>query len=336
MGSRRRVLSIVGSVLLIAVVGSCLAVVPAAGAAFRGTTANPVSALDVGSVAPPTSFAYNRACTVSHPGTTPAVRGSGSTSNSNTSSLAISTPSTASGDYLVAAVYAQKSSPPTITPPSGWTALYSQTAGTNVRVGVYYRESPGSSPSSYTFSLSSSAEMEIVMGSYSNTNSVDASNVVSTTGSTGQIPSVTPSAGPTRLVGFIGTAAASAGTPSGMTQRSSGSSLYLFDQSIAGTGATGTKNSSLSGSAATVGVAVLLTAATIDPDVDFSWTATVTTSATGYEITRTVGSTTGISGRTTTSWTDTTTSANTAYTYSISSVRGSWRSTSPSVNVPAC
>jgi hypothetical protein len=73
-----------------------------------------------------------------------------------------------------------------------------------------------------------------------------------------------------------------------------------------------------------------------DPTVTLTWTATTDTWATGYEVARSPGSTTSVSGQSTTTWTDTTTAAATGYTYTIKSVYGTWRSTPQAATVAHC
>ena len=114
--------------------------------------------------------------------------------------------------------------------------------------------------------------------------------------------------------------------------------LGLFDQTISATGATGTRSAanSDSDSGTSVGISILLTGNSNTTDsAALTWTATPYTSATGYEVIRDGSTTTSVSGRTTTTWTDTTTSGG-AHSYTLSAVLATWRSVTISTSISAC
>ena len=73
------------------------------------------------------------------------------------SSLALSRPATtASGDVLIASVYARLAGSSTITPPSGWTLIRrdSSTSGySSLTQALYYKVAGSSEPTSYAWSL---------------------------------------------------------------------------------------------------------------------------------------------------------------------------------------
>ena len=149
------------------------------------------------------------------------------------------------GSLLLAAVYVDASSIPTITPPSGWTSLGTVSSGSQ-RAQVFYLVAGASEPTNYTFtsSLTIVAGTAVLEGyTFTGTGVVGASAFGSLTVSTVIAPTVTVAL-PNSLLycaffpNTLGTGV------TGMTPRAAvenGSrDVAVFDQAV-GAGATGTR-----------------------------------------------------------------------------------------------
>lgn len=152
----------------------------------------------------------------------------------------------AAGDLMVAVLYVECASPPTITPPSGWVSRGTGT-GSATRAQVFTKIAGPSESTTYDFTSS----LTIVAGScaiaaYRGAILIgnDAFSAAFGTGSEVVAPSVV-TAGPnaTLLAGFMATALGIGVT--GMTQRvavyNGSRNVAMFDQNIASPGATGTR-----------------------------------------------------------------------------------------------
>ena len=152
----------------------------------------------------------------------------------------------ADGDLMVAALYVQSDSPPTITPPSGWVSRGTDT-GTNTRAQVFTKIAGPSESTTYDFTSSPTISAgSCAIAAYRGAILIgnDAFSAAFGTGNEVVAPSVV-TAGPnaTLLAGFM-TAALGTGV-TGMTNRvalNNGSrDVAIFDQDIASPGATGTR-----------------------------------------------------------------------------------------------
>ena len=150
------------------------------------------------------------------------------------------------GSLLLAAVYVQASSIPTITPPSGWTSLGTVSTGSQ-RAEVFYLVAGASEPTNYTFtsSLTIVAGTAVLEGyTFTGTGVVGASAFGSLAVGTVVIAPTVTVALPNSLLycafftGTLGTGV------TGMTPRAeveNGSrDVAVFDQAV-GAGATGTR-----------------------------------------------------------------------------------------------
>lgn len=150
------------------------------------------------------------------------------------------------GSLLLAAVYVQASSIPTITPPSGWTSLGTVSSGSQ-RAQVFYLVAGASEPTNYTFtsSLTIVAGTAVLEGyTFTGTGVVGASAFGSLAIGTEVIAPTVTVALPNSLLycafftGTLGTGV------TGMTPRAAvenGSrDVAVFDQAV-GAGATGTR-----------------------------------------------------------------------------------------------
>jgi hypothetical protein len=304
--------------------------------------------------------AANRPCAPAA-GTAPAFRAvSTAVGGAAATSITIPVPAgTVQGDLLIAGHVQDMSSAlmaPT-DPLAGWNLVEKPVSGSVTRATVYWRFAPASPPASYAFTFSTNTNGSAgFMAAYTGadpTSPVGASDkVVNASATTVTAPTLTPTTTPTTLLTVMGidnVAAITPTTPAGTTLRALVTSSFdggdqdkilYADQALSGTGTpTGGRTSSLgANSRVSVGISLLLKAApgAVDPQIDLSWTITPDTYATGYEIIRSGGPTTSVTPRATLAWSDTTTAAGTAYTYTISAVDLSWRSTTRTVNVAIC
>jgi hypothetical protein len=313
-------------------------------AAFSGSTANPANAFTADTLDPTGSFSANRPCTVLGP----AYRAS-TTKTALASSIVLTTPTTAVGDYLILSVMSYTNSgtaPSTITTPAGWTALggnFANGADFDVRAAVFGLATPASPAASYTVSFSGVSVAAGTLTSYSGIIGVDTSTTGIGTVAAAVAPTGTAATTNELLVAVYAHSGTASTTPTGMTASVSvngtGAGLHQYHEVRAASGATGTRSSTIDATnPAWVAASVLLTGtgAGYDPTIDLSWTVTPDTWATGYEIIRASGPTTSVSGQSTVTWSDTTTSSATAYTYTITAAYSGWRSTTRTVNVTAC
>jgi hypothetical protein len=336
-----------GLVVGCAVLAILLTSLPVAGARFTGVTANPASGWGADSLDPTGSFDATRPCS-SGAAVSPAYRDAANAATvGSTTSLTVSTPTSAAGDYFIAGIALASSA--TINTPAGWTLVRS-TANGPMRLSVFAIARPASPPANYAFTWTGAAVAAGFIASYSGVASVGPSAATPYASPTDPIsaPTLTPPSAPTTLLAIADidlSSTTTASTPAGMASRSlatahgSGGNhgTRLFDQAISTTSATGARTIDLSGARYSITTSVLLVpSASVDPTIDLTWTVTPDTWATGYEIIRSGGPTTPISGRNTLAWSDTTTTSTTAYTYTISATYLSWHSTTRTVNVAAC
>lgn len=343
---RRRRPAAAGAATLATLALLLLSAVPTLGisAKFTATTANGSTSFAAAVLAAPTGFAASRPC----PGSGPTIKGSTSTTSSSTS-VVVTTPSAAIGDVLIA--YATASAGTTLSVSgTSWQPLGSQTIGSTFIMTGWALPLTSAPAASYTFSWGS-GKGSVVLLSYTGvdpyTPLLTSGQVGNNTGSTSQSA---PTMNATRQPGTVVMAAAVGGgvtvsDPAGMTRRfaptppDSVVGLTMWDDDITVTGTTSAYQTTWSGtqkSAIIVGYLQSPTTPAKDPTVTLSWTAAATP-VTGYTVTRTSGPTFTVSGRTTVSLVETSTSAASAYTYTIRSTAGTWTSSgSATVNVSAC
>lgn len=324
----------------------------AAFTATRSTGANQITAHTLGA---PSGLSALRPCTP----ITPTYRDAKTANARVTTSVAVTSPASQSGDVLIAFITTNGVFGNTLTPPSGWTHLNTETKGYYNTTGVFWRMAPAVRPATYTFGWDDNDDAgAVVIVAYSG---VDQTTPVATyastndSGSSAVAPAVNVARAPAvHLVGFAIEDMTLPIGPPGMTQRATVNTgtdsngdhnleMPVYEQTRAATGSTGTKTQSFSGFSskdyAAFSLVVQRPTTGVDPTVTLSWTATADTAVTGYELIRTGGTavTTAIAGRATATYTDTTTASATGHTYTLASVLGTnWRSTKPSVTVPSC
>ncbi len=341
VGARRPMVLLAPLMLLMLVLG----VYGTSGAAFSALAANAANTFATDTLDPPGSFSAGRPCTPLGPDH----RASTTKSVLAGSSLSLTTPATAPGDYLIMSVMAHNSggnAVPTINTPAGWTSMgstFSDGANTDVRLAVFGLAAPASPPASYSVSFSTLAVAGATLTSYSGV-----AGPAAWTGNTGATatavaPSLSAATSNKLFVTVFAHTGTTSSTPTGMTLSAgvdaSGAGLDEFHELRSVAGVTGTRSSTINATQpAWVAFSTLLdgTASGYDPTVNLSWTISPDTWPTGYEIVRSPGTTTAVSGRSTATWTDTTTSSGTGYTYTIRATGGNWRSTARNVTVNAC
>jgi VCBS repeat-containing protein len=198
-------------------------------------------------------------------------RGAASGANTGTSSLVLPRPAgTLANDVLVAAVIVRAR--PTVTPPAGWNLVRRDERGSQFSQVLYVHVAGGSEPASYTWTFSAA---ETAVGTLAAYSGVDTSQPVEGHGGQANSASTSIVAAPlstgvpnTRLVGFFGIAGnRSVSSPASMLERqevvtaagtSSRLTMELADQTLAGTGSSGTRTATSSSSAANIGQLIAL------------------------------------------------------------------------------
>ncbi|MCA1628325.1 MAG: fibronectin type III domain-containing protein, partial [Acidobacteria bacterium] len=165
-----------------------------------------------------------------------------------------------SGDCMIAALWVRGASAyGTITPPGGWTLIRNENwAGTDAVI-TYYKLAGASEPANYTWTFSTSEQLQGGIAAYYN---VDQSAPVNVSAGRQAIyletnipaPSVTPTVSNTLLLCFFGSYSPGSFTPpSGMTERwdlsnaATNNSFSAADQIHVGTNATGTRTATHDG-----------------------------------------------------------------------------------------
>ncbi len=313
--------------------------VPLSGAGFSGTTANPGSHLEADVIAPPTALSSAQRCvplTLSVVGT--------STGDISGGTVPLTIPAAvATGDLLIAQIFNDNSS----SPPTGWAQLsLISSGGGNAQSALYQRvATAGDAGTTASFPVGGTKAGGGLIAVRNATGLVPGTHVAGLDNDktvTIVAPSVTTTKANSFLISFFGTIAAGGGftTPTGMTEDydfgGSKASVAADHELRASTGATGTRTSTASSTALAIAFSVAVTPKSI-PVVDLTWTPTISTYATGHEITRNTVVVTTVSPRTTGAWTDNVPGLGST-TYTASAAVGNWRSTTATTNltVTAC
>jgi hypothetical protein len=176
-------------------------------------------------------------------------------------SVTVSPPAgVATGDVMLAVVAYNSGA---LTPAAGWTNILSQ-AGTGATLAVY-RRTAGASEVSSVWSLNTTGALSVAVSAYDNVDAtmpIDVFGVQANASSTAMTaPSITPVAGADMLV-FAGAVAANvrATAPAGMAEDAdagaTGVGVYMADQLLVASGATGTRIATLA--SATENIAALI------------------------------------------------------------------------------
>jgi len=329
---------------------------PAAGAVFTAATSDVANAVTAGSLAPPSGFAAAQSCsfsTISYVGHSQA--------GSNNSSLTLSVPAaTQVGDVLVAQVTNRYDTGYTITPQAGqgWTLIDRQMSGNGgniVSSAMYWKVATAAGAGTSTFTLSSpTIDMAgglVVFRGVSTTTPINASAFTLGSSVHATAPSVTTTVAKTVVVHTSVKRQEMLLQPTGDAPlwriMSTGGGTVTQGvsagyNSFVGPGATPvtTISSAGSGTAEWVTFTVALRPAAT-ASADLTWTASPSSTATGYSLERVVGgtvqSTTQITPVSTTATTVASLVNGTAYTFRLKTYLGTWTSTQVSASVtPSC
>ena len=334
-------------VAVVAAVG--LVVVPAtlagARAAFSATTGNTGDMLSAATLLPPSGLAVTQSCT-----TAPAITHRTLSGGSGTGSLTLAAPAgTTTGDVLVAHV-AYRDVPEAITAPSGWTRLLEDTTGP-VTSAIYWKPATSAEPTA-VFTRPAGSTGPIGGGMVALVGAAVTAPVASGavgTGTTATTAAATTTGTTVEALYFFTKDQDQLPTPAGTTQVGAGllgtapatEGLTGAEETVPGPGALPTRTStSTSGtSSAWIAQTLVLGRAPGTPTANLSWTASPSTWASGYELTRAVGGTTQVTstvaGAATTSTTDGPLVSGTSYTFGLTAAKGTWRSSPVSVPLAA-
>ena len=210
----------------------------AAGNKATSTASAPVTTQAAATQPPPAGIAH---------------RASSFAANATATTLTIPKPATAQANDVAVMAIAVRGNP-TITAPTGWTLVRTDTNSTTMRQAIYRKVLGATEPTSYTWTLSSAQAAAGGIQAYSGVSSVTPVDVnggqfnASSTSVTA--PSITTTKANAQVIGFFGTSVATTFTaPTGMTERGDvASSAGTFKVTVEGadvakatTGATGTK-----------------------------------------------------------------------------------------------
>lgn len=332
-----------------AVLVLCLSLVAtAAYARFSSVTANPSNVFSASTLSAPSNLQTTASCITS---STVEYRG-GSSATGSSGSLTLSKPTgLVAGDVMIAQ-FAVRSESPSITPPSGWTFIRTDTSNFNGQSTLYWRIATSGEPSSYTWSSNVGDRTAGGILAYSGASSSPIGAHLGSTGAdaTPIAPSITTPVNDNVLVTFFALRQVALTTgPSGMNLRynveSAGGAGIVgaaaSDEARPTAGATGTRSATKSNSFEWVAQSVAIRPPAT-PQVNVTWTSTTSTYASGHKLQRWLGAAQQneqtITPRTQASATDGPLAASTGYTYKLAAYYGNWRSSqvTAGLTTPAC
>lgn len=315
-----------------------------------------------------TGLSYSRPCAAIPTGG-PTMRAVSTASGAAASTFVdVATPATQPGDVLLAFLLSTSSAEPMTPVAGGWTAANltdntgdvgpAVTSDASNSAGLYWRIAAPSQPATYRFTWPhNTASGTVVLASYSGVDPSDplgdvlVIEQVPATGVTGSplaatvnpsryvLATMMTSTLPATATGTMSTADAALTARASVSTTNSAGRISLWDKQYTSAGSTGSPAVTWAApNKAALSFAMVLnrTVSAVDPTVYLSWTASADTSVTGYTVLRSTTTTSNIVGRSTASWSDTTTALGTAYPYTLKSVNSAGSSTGVSVNVPAC
>lgn len=310
-------------------------------AAFSATTANTGDALATAQLQPPSGLTVAQTCS-----STPTITHRPYSGASGTTSVSITPPTgTTAGDVLVAQI-GYRDGAETITAPSGWTLVTSYSSGTQVTSAIYWKVAAAGEPTAvFSRPAGSPGDMGGTLIAYIGASTSAPFAVygnASGTSATATTPSLTTTATTTEVTHFLtkrqdalpvpaGTALIYSSTTSGGPAGLGGTAV---DETFSGPGTILSRSSTSTTSLSSEWVAqtIVLRRVAGTPTADLSWTASPSSSGTGYLLDRQVGGSTQatrtITGVPTTSATDGPLANGTSYTYLLRTYQSSWRSSS--------
>jgi hypothetical protein len=307
-------------------------------ASFSATTVNTGDELVADQLQPPSGLTATQSCT-----STSAITQIGSTTATGTASVTLQMPNgIAAGDYLLAHV-GYHDSVQTLTAPGGWKPV-GQTDSSTIASNVYWKVAVAGEPSA-VFSHPTAGSTKLfaggvtafrnvravapVFGGAEGSSTTATTPSVTTTGTDVEVVHLfTKTQGPLNdvpnITDFYGT---STGTGDSVNVGIRGAG-----EPFAGPGSTPTRSATATDSSRWVAQAVVLRRVPGTPSANLSWTPSPSTWASGYLLDRVVSggstTTTTVSGAGTPNTTQSALADGTAYTFQLTTSKGTWRSTS--------
>lgn len=182
---------------------------------------------------------------------------------SNSTSLDVAKPSgVQAGDLLIAIMGAGSSTGTTWSQPSGWTEA--RDSGTSPNIGIAYKVATAGEPSTYSFASANSIAIGVTILAYRGAaiDVVGALGTVTTAAVATTAPSITMTSANALLIAVFMAAGASRawGTPSGMalavTKNDSRAPSYIVATQAVGSGSTGTRSATPTGTGSNVAVLI--------------------------------------------------------------------------------
>lgn len=294
-------------------------------------------------LAPATGLAAGKSCTPSSP-TVMATAPVATFNSSGSGSVSLTVPAAAQvNDLLIVNITKDMGSAPTAPSPS-WSLVVTG-AASSVNSWVYEKLAAsgdaGTTVSWTGGAVQAAGGMLVVRNAAGVTTAGEsAATMNNNNSSTITAPSVTPGVAGSLMVVLDSVKVGSATnftTPTGMTPaysgQGSGFAMAGFTELRATTGSTGTRTSTTGAGGSTAAVSLLVRPGGYTLSVDVSWTATTTPAADGYTLQRDSQSASTISGRATTSASDTPVTQGASHTYTLIATLLNWRSTSVTTTV---
>ena len=330
-----------GLVVLLTLAGLTVAQGGISGAAFSGSSGNATDQWEATSLQPASGLSVAQVCT-NDP--VPVLHGSSSTT-SGSGALTLTKPvGTVAGDLLLASV-AVAGSPPesSLVAPAGWTKIVGTVHTGGVTTATYYHVTASGTSVTYTWTLPGGQAVGglLAYGGVHPKHPIDAYAAEVNEGGDKLIeaPSLTTTTTNVRLVAFFSQINTSVWSPpAGMTEAyevasttGGGPSSDLSEESAAEArptaGATGSRIATSSSGGKGVGQIIALRPSAT-PSAALSWTASPSTSTTGYRGRRFAAGVLeregSVAGRTTTTATDGPLVNGTAYSFEIAATLGNW------------
>jgi hypothetical protein len=340
-GPRRGVLAAVASALVALALVLGPATLDGTRAAFSATTANAGDQLATAQLQPPSGLTVTQSCTAA-----PAITHRMPTGAQGTTTVTLPVPpGTAAGDLLVAQIV-YRDGAETLTVPTGWTPLTEASNGIEITSALYWKVAVAGEPAPvFSRPLAAPGVMAGGLVAYvgvRTTAPVVVFGNATGIGTTATTPSLATTDTTVEVVHLLTKSQEALPTPAGTTVLISGTTgiapaslgVVAADETFAGPGSTPARSATSTTALSSEWIAqtVVLRRARDIPWATVSWTASPTSWAGGYVVTREVGGTVRgtqtVSGVATTSATHGPLLNGTNYTIRLVTSKGTWRSSS--------
>lgn len=319
-------------------------------ASFSATTENAGDELATRQLQPPSGLAVAQSCTP-----TPAITRRAATGASGTTSMTLAVPAgTTAGDFLMAQVV-WRSGAETITAPAGWALRMTTSNGSAISSAVFWKVAVAGEPAP-TFSRppGSTGVMGGGLVAFTGVRTgvpFAASGALTGSGTTATTPTPTTTATTVRVVHMLTKVGEALPTPAGTTYFNGGTAgsglaglgVVAADETFAGPGTVVSRSATSTTSLSSEWIAqtLLLQRVAGTPSANLAWTASASSWAEGYELTREVGGSVQaavpVAGVSTTSTSNGPLVNGTSYTFRLATSRGTWRSSTVSAGLtPDC